>query len=187
AWHCVCQAFKSFQHILKIFANFFLCNFRSGFFKKTQKQNGLSQCCGNPISSFVMYEGELDVACVCRQTVLLAKRQRSFRRQKPRGHFSATLVACANFGAKLFAAADGKSAVAEQQCHNQNQATRIDVEMEVFHLAATAAQKQDNQQNPSAVATAKAAAFFATATAVAVVKHSVEHFLPPFRRNSAQF
>ena len=133
-----------------------------------------------------MYKG-LDVAFVCSQTVLLAKRERSFCGQKPRGHFSATPVFCDNLGTELFAAADGKSAVAEQQCHNQNQATRIDVEMEVFHLAATAAQKQDNQQNPSAVATAKAAAFFATATAVAVVKHSVEHFLPPFRRNSAQF
>ena len=52
--------------------------------------------------------------------------------------------------------------------------------MEVFHFAASAAQKQYNQQNPSAVATAKATAFFATATAVAVVKQSVEHSFTSF-------
>lgn len=78
---------------------------------------------------------------------------------------------------ELLSATYGKTAVAEQQRHNQNQAARIYVEVEAFHLSAAAAQKQDNEQNPSAVASTKAAAaFFAAATAVAIVEHSVEHF-----------
>lgn len=70
-----------------------------------------------------------------------------------------------------------KSATAKKQCDDENQAAGINAEIEVSHLAATAAKEEDNQQNPSAVATA----FVAAATAaVSVVEHSVEHFLPPF-------
>lgn len=72
-----------------------------------------------------------------------------------------------------------KSATANKQSDDENQAAGINAEIEVSHLAATAAKEEDNQQNPSAVATATA--FVAAATAaVSVVEHSVEHFLPPF-------
>ena len=81
---------------------------------------------------------------------------------------------------QLFAlGSDLKSAAAHKQGEHQYQAARIDIEVEVSHFTAAAAQEQDYQQNPSAVATAEtSAAVFATASAV--VKHTVEHSLPPF-------
>ena len=82
------------------------------------------------------------------------------------------------------------SATAEKQCYKQNQATGIDAERKALHLATAAAQKQQDQEYPSAVAAtheSAAATVVATATAVsaavvvvataavAFVKHSVEH------------
>lgn len=68
-----------------------------------------------------------------------------------------------------------QAAAGAQQCKHKYQAAGVDVEIEVFQLAAAATQKQDNQHYPSAVASA-AAAVVVTATAAAVVKQTVEHF-----------
>jgi len=76
----------------------------------------------------------------------------------------------------LFAVTEIDSAAANEQCDHENQAAGINREAEISHFSATAAQIQDNEQNPSAVATAQASAFIAAATAaVAVIEHSVEH------------
>ena len=88
----------------------------------------------------------------------------------------------------LFAsAAEGNSSAANQKRHHEKQAGGVDVEIEVFHLTAAAAQKQDNEQNPCAVASAKASAAVFAVSASAVVKHSVEHILPPFAEQSALY
>ena len=76
----------------------------------------------------------------------------------------------------LFAVAEIDSAAAIQQSKNENQAAGINRQAEISHFATAAAQIQDDKQNPSAVATAQASAFFAAATAAfAVIEHSVEH------------
>ena len=88
----------------------------------------------------------------------------------------------------LFASAtEGNSSAANQKRHHEKQAGGVDVEIEVFHLTAAAAQKQDNEQNPCAVASAKASAAVFAVSASAVVKHSVEHILPPFAEQSALY
>ena len=79
---------------------------------------------------------------------------------------------------------DFKSAAAHKQGNHQYQAARVDIEVEVTHFTAAAAQKQDYKQNPSAVATAKASA--AVFAASAVIKHTVEHSLPPFKYLTCQ-
>ena len=86
---------------------------------------------------------------------------------------------------KLFAAvAKLNSAAAEKQRNQENQAAGIHAETEALHLATAAAQEQDNEKNPSAVAAAHKSAAAATvavtvvaviAATVAFVKHSVEH------------
>ena len=76
----------------------------------------------------------------------------------------------------LFAVAKFQSATAKQQCAHQQQTSGVDAKVKVSHFAATATQKQQNEQNPSAVATAKGRAAL-TAIAVAIVKQSVEHLL----------
>ena len=49
-----------------------------------------------------------------------------------------------DYRTELFAfGSDFKSAAAYKQGNHQNQATRVDVEVEVSHFTATAAQKQD--------------------------------------------
>ncbi len=88
----------------------------------------------------------------------------------------------------LFASAtEGNSSAANQKRHHEKQAGGVDVEIEIFHLTAAAAQKQDNEQNPCAVASAKASAAVFAVSASAVVKHSVEHILPPFAEQSALY
>ena len=88
---------------------------------------------------------------------------------------------------RLFAVrAKLKSATAEKQCNQENQAAGVHTEREASHFTAAAAKEQDDEKNPSAVASAhKSAAATAVAavtavvafvaTTVAFVKHSVEH------------
>lgn len=74
----------------------------------------------------------------------------------------------------LFAVAQFQTAAAKQQCAHQQQAGGVDAKVKVSHFTATATQKQQNEQNPGAVATAKCRSAL-TAIAVAIVKQSVEH------------
>lgn len=73
----------------------------------------------------------------------------------------------------LFAVAKFQTATAKQQCAHQQQAGGVDAKVKVSHFTATATQKQQNEQNPCAVATTVRHAL--TAIAVAIVKQSVEH------------
>lgn len=73
----------------------------------------------------------------------------------------------------LFAVAKFQTATAKQQCTHQQQAGGVYTKVKVSHFTATATQKQQNEQNPCAVATAVRHAL--TAIAVAIVKQSVEH------------
>lgn len=82
----------------------------------------------------------------------------------------------------LFVATKGQSAATNQQSENENQAARINAEIEIFHLSATAAKKENNQQNPRTIATV----FFAAAVAF-VVEHSVEHISHLRFPNSVRF
>ncbi len=86
----------------------------------------------------------------------------------------------------------GYSARAEQQRDQQDQAAGIYAQAEIFEFSAAATEKQYYEQNPRAVATAKGHSAAAAAVAVSVafavaafVKHSVEHFVPPFAVISA--
>ena len=83
----------------------------------------------------------------------------------------------------LRAGAKSKTATAHKQSNHKDQATRINVDVEALHFAATATKEEDYQQYPRAVASA--AALFAVAAAVTFVEHSVEHSLPPFAEISA--
>ena len=85
----------------------------------------------------------------------------------------------------LFAAvADRYSAGAEEERRKQDQAARIYVETEISEFSAAAAQEQDDQKYPGAVAAAESHSASAAASAVAVsvafvvavIKHTVEHF-----------
>ena len=79
----------------------------------------------------------------------------------------------------LRAGAECQAAAAHKQSDHQDQAARINVDVETLHFATAATKEKYNQQDPCAVASA-AAFFAATAAAVTVVEHSVEHSLPPF-------
>ena len=80
-----------------------------------------------------------------------------------------------------------QTAASHKQCKHKYQAARIYVEVETLHFAAAAAQKQYDEQNPSAIATAAKATVVAAASATAVVKQTVEHSVPPFRRVFSAF
>ena len=79
---------------------------------------------------------------------------------------------------------DLHSAAAEQQSDQKDQAARIYAQAKTFKFSTAAAQEQDYEQNPSAVAaatehsaaTAAMTAVVSAAFAAAVVKHTVEHF-----------
>ncbi len=77
---------------------------------------------------------------------------------------------------------DGETAAANQKSYHEDEAAGIHRKAEVFHLSAAAAKKQYDEKYPRAIASAEAAAVFAAAGFV--VKQSVKHFLPPFRRDS---
>ena len=85
---------------------------------------------------------------------------------------------------------DLESAAAEKQCNQEYHAVGIYAKAEILEFSATAAKEQDDEQNPSAVATAKNSATAVVATVVAfvaatVVKHTVEHFYLHFAEQSA--
>ena len=112
------------------------------------------------------------VLCVVNKSQLIAAR-RVIHKVDPNAFF--VLWCRATVGGALlyvlFATANFQSATAHQQCHHQNQAGWVDVEVEVSNFAPTATQKQHHKQNPSAVATTKATAVVCAAT---IVKQTVE-------------
>ena len=84
--------------------------------------------------------------------------------------------------------AELNSAAAIKQTQQENQAAGVHAEREASHFATAAAQEQDDEKNPSAVAAAHESAAAAATVAVTVtavvaavvatvafVKHSVEH------------
>lgn len=78
----------------------------------------------------------------------------------------------------LFTIANLNAATAEKQRAHKNQASWVDAKAKVLHFATAAAQKQQNEQNPCAVATTVVCVTaLATAVAMTIVKQSVEHFL----------